>query len=121
MKNITWGIVKNAHYGLPREVVCELLREIYPLPLLYNHERRNCDEFAELLRYVLWRLFGWRGMGYLCDYNGHHCYNVALLVAQDGGPEFSLVEPQIGQFVLPGTVATKNIERYDLQKGWLML
>ena len=121
LKHLIWGIVRNEHEAKPRDEALKLIQSVYPLPLKYNHETRNCDEFAEMLRWRVWQETGWRGIGIICDYDGRHMYNMALLV-DDSRPVFELVEPQTGEFVVPGSDFHKlNAERYDLQRGWLML
>ena len=122
LNRLIWGIVKNEHEALPRDEAYKLIRSVYPLPLTYDPIKRNCDEFAEMLRWRVWQETGWRGVGIVCDYGGYHVYNAVLLVGKCGKLEFALVEPQTGEFVTPGSsFHDLNKERYDLQKGWLML
>ena len=121
LQHLIWGLVRYELEALPRDEAERLIQSVYPLPLEYDTVRRNCDEFAEMLRWRVWQETGWRGIGIICDYDGRHMYNCALLV-EDDAPAFELVEPQTGEFVVPGsTFHELNAERYDLQRGWLML
>ena len=70
LNQITWGIVKNQHWALPRDLALDLIRATKVHEIPYDPRKRNCDEFAELLRYRVWRMFGWRGVGFICDYEG---------------------------------------------------
>ena len=121
LRNLTWGIARNGHEALPRGQAERLIQSVYPLPVTYDFGRRNCDEFAEMLRYQVWIRHGWRGIGLVCDYDGYHWYNCALLHENDK-PVFDILEPQTGKWVKPGeaTMPGSN-ECYDLKRGWVML
>ena len=118
---IAWGIARNQHYSLPEDLALEIIQATKTHEMEYDFERRNCDDFAEELRYRVRKLSGWRGIGIICDYGGYHWYNCALLHDAEGQPYFQLVEPQTGQFVNPGESRGGDSGCYDLQNGWLML
>ena len=121
MRFLMWGLAKNSRPALPRAEAERLIQSVYPLPLKYDYEKRNCDEFAEMLRHQLWQQTGWRGMGIICSYKGNHWFNCALLV-EDRKPLYELVEPQNGKFVTPGDETYPGSgEFYDVTEGWLML
>ncbi len=119
---LSWHIVKNEHEAhTPDEALRRIQIARQRIWFTYDNERRNCDEFAEALRYLVWKHTGWRGIGYVIDYDGQHCYNVAL--CHDGKkPLFRLVEPQTGQFVVAGAQTYPGSpESYHLQRGALIL
>ena len=117
IKNITWAIVGNEHIAYPKADILRMVKAVR-FPFEYDPVKRNCSEFAEYLRYAVWQQFGWRGIGYVIDYDGLHCYNVALSI----GPEFLLIEPQTGQFVGRGDLCRgSKHERYDMQRGVVIL
>ena len=121
INRMVWGISRNVHEAVSRDVAEQLIKSVFPLPLKYDREKRNCDEFAEMLRYQVWQQTGWRGLGLVCDYKGRHWYNVALLEL-DGRPDFELVESQTGDFVKPGDkINSGGDASYDCQRGWVML
>lgn len=121
LKLLMWGLAKNEHVALPREEAASLIRAVYPLPLEYDYEKRNCNEFAELLRHKVWEASGWHGLGLVCSYSGWHWFNVALL-EEGGKPVYELVEPQTGQFVLPGApTSIGSPESYCLKEGFVLL
>ena len=84
-------------------------------------ELGNCREYAETLRWRVYRLSGW-WLGLVCDYGGRHVYNAVPVIDDKGGLALKILEPQTGRFAVPGSLlrATGH-ERYDLVSGavWL--
>ena len=121
LRLVTWVIAQeDGQFALPRPVIENMVQQVaIHRTLRYEPERRNCSDFAELLRYAIWMRFGWRGIGYVIDYSGKHCYNVALSYEGDT-PEFLLIEPQSGRFVEPGAEWRPG-ETYKLERAFLIL
>ena len=122
-RNLVWVQTPGdfTYHALSRQDAEKAIQSVVPLPLVYDRDRRNCSEFAELMRSEVWRKTGWRGVGLLCDYGGQHWYCIVLIV-ENGVPEFLLVEPQSGKFVEKGDPTYEgSAESYDCEKGWVLL
>lgn len=121
LRYLMWGIASDSFAALSRDQAEEAIRSVYPLPIKYDPISRNCQKFAEVLRYRVWEETGWEGIGIVCDYDGGHWYNVALL-HEDRKPFFELLEAQTGKWVKKGDPLYEgSTERYDCTNGWLLL
>ena len=117
IKTLSWAIVYNEHVAWPKERIQKAVHAV-EYPFEHDPAKRDCSDFAEYLRYAVWMQHGWKGVGYVIDYDGHHCYNVALSI----GPEFLLIEPRTGQFVRRGQQWGEHPkQRYDMQRGVVIL
>lgn len=74
----------------------------------YEHEFRDCDDFAWIFKAEVSSL-EINGCAFVIDVSGQHSFNIAVIGGEDK-PSFRLIEPQLDNWAIANSSAPYNMK-----------